>query len=245
VCFKKMFPQVALKTVGQSANPKWFEERRYKVSGTSCHDAIRAFRTGKLSKSLLIKLSANRRSIASIPAVNYGRVHEPDGIEAAKRFLSVLHPSAKFFEVGFFPHKQFQTMGASPDLLYTKTDDGPIHLVEVKCPYSARCSRNVNECNINFLNRYAGLKYNSPVHAQIQMQLLCTGAESCLLFVFSPATNHILSGLYSQFIFPDPKFFPPLRTFDRFIQNTLIPAALKYDQEHPHVDPNTDYVNKP
>jgi len=101
------------------------------------------------------------------------------GIENERYAISLYEQSTgiKVTSVGFIPLKGYEEYcGGSPD---GQIDDGK-GIIEVKCPY------NSTNHIWTLINNNIPLKNYSKYYTQIQLNILCTGAEYCDFISYDP-----------------------------------------------------------
>lgn len=120
------------------------------------------------------------------PALTYGRTHEASAKDAYLKMNDDCH----LHECGFIVSNQMPFLGATPDGVVCKP--GGQGIIEIKCPYSARnmtikeaCRSLKNFCLTEDENQEIHLKDSHEYYAQIQGQLMITGAEYCELIVYT------------------------------------------------------------
>jgi hypothetical protein len=123
-------------------------------------------------------------------------------------------------------------LGASPDGKIC--DNGSCGILEIKCPFTARNSTISDSCDKihDFaLEKSDGgsisLKKNHLYYAQVQGQLMITGAEFCEFVVFTQNDLHV------QRILPDIPFMSDLlQKLSSFFRNYAVHYLQDVQQKH-------------
>lgn len=115
--------EIEVATRGQSGNPRWMEERRYRLTASNY---------GKVGKRHAPPAPLVREMLYGVPprglALSWGTDHEPVAIQAYEELTGcTVQPCGLFVDMD----KGF--LAASPDGLV-----GDDKIIEVKCPYKAR-----------------------------------------------------------------------------------------------------------
>jgi hypothetical protein len=174
-------------TVGQRDNPLWHHARNGRLTASNFGVVLNAKRaTPSLIKRLLGEYDASRAK-----AVVWGVNNEN---EAVKSFSN--QTGLPVEETGIWLHPS-GLLGASPDGLVGKN-----HLIEVKCPYSARASTiadavdNIKDFCLSRNSKTATsytLRRKHVYWHQVQGQLHITGCEFCYFVVWATKDMAILN----------------------------------------------------
>ena len=171
---------IAGATTGQSNNPKWFEYRKDRLTGSLFGQAIRAhdnptpYNIATLNSNI-----AGGKDLSHIEAVQWGREFENSAIAS---YCTVTGRKVKPTGLWLFPNGY---LGASPDgLVYNQPSHAnPSGILEVKCPYSVRFLHYADMLAANNLPRYITsdfeLDTNHDYYHQVQGQLYATQAAWC------------------------------------------------------------------
>ncbi|XP_057693346.1 uncharacterized protein LOC130916556 [Corythoichthys intestinalis] len=158
-------------------------------------------------------------------ATRYGRSHEWKVRKDYEMFTKPKHRDMKVTESGFFIHKEFPYIGASPDSL-VKCDCCGEGLLEIKCSFSHKDStiesaiQDKNFC-IEFVDGHFRLKADHTYMYQIQCLLAVTGRSYCDLCLWTGKQ------LLIQRITLDTKFFAEaLEKVATFYKVCILPELL-------------------
>lgn len=168
-------PSDALKifktTMGQSENPTWFVERKYRISASTAHRIANA-RKEETAKKYFFGNAFDCKNF------RYGRTME----QKAKDVFSATHQHYELLNCGLVVHPQIGWLCATPDALL-RSDEGLL-ILEVKCPSSCEGDR----INVPYLSN-GNLSRNHPYFAQVQIQMFVCNVKKAVFFVFSEADN--------------------------------------------------------
>ncbi|XP_045172918.2 uncharacterized protein LOC123534648 [Mercenaria mercenaria] len=163
------------KTMGQSVNKLWKEERTKRLPSSMFGKICKS--TDRTDKDKLARSLVDTREIKAA-ALEHGRKHETIAIT---RFME--DTGNTVHSCGLVVSKQFPFLASSPDGIINAK-----HIVEAKCPYSAR-DKDITPVTVPYLSCYDrgqySLNMNHNYYYQIQGQLLCTGAKKCSLIICS------------------------------------------------------------
>nr|CAH7766325.1 unnamed protein product [Callosobruchus chinensis] len=118
--------QMAQQTVGQQCNPKWLLLQKNRLTASNFAAVLFACRRQRFPQSLFKRLLGTY-NMEHIKAIQWGNIHEKEGIQSLEESLNV-----KVTDTGLWLH-ECGYLGASPDGLIGDSD-----IVEVKCPYKYR-----------------------------------------------------------------------------------------------------------
>ena len=177
-------------TRGQSENRRWFDYRKYIITGSAAHTLMNAVRRQRCNYRTFGLISKEISKYLPYPAVVYGRAKEH---VARAEFLARKGKELtdfKFEGRGIQLHEQFKFLGASVDGLYSYSKgagDKVFELLEIKTPYSLRCMK-VHEdgARLSYLDKDLNLKHGCQIFVQIQFYLEIYNLESCILLVWTP-----------------------------------------------------------
>ena len=169
-------------TTRQQANTKqWYEARKNRLTASNFGKVINR----KSAPS--VKFLNNLFKIKNIyaPSLDYGKRHE----SVAKGKYLEKNRENHFHECGFVVNKSFSFLGATPD--GKLCDHGKSGIVEIKCPFSARNMKvdvacvEIRDFFMETVNGMVQLKTGHDYYAQVQGQLMITGAEFCEFIVYT------------------------------------------------------------
>ena len=155
-------------TVAQSSSPKWFLERKLRITASKGHFIANGRRTETRIKYFLTKLKDNENLL-------YGREQEPF---AKNKFQELTQ--AKLVNVGLVVKPNQPWLSATPDALFKDENDN-ICVLEIKCPSSCKDSI----ICVPYIERGTELKKSHNYYTQCQIQMYVTGTRQCHFFVYS------------------------------------------------------------
>ncbi|XP_052271822.1 uncharacterized protein LOC127872536 [Dreissena polymorpha] len=126
------------KTLGQSTNKLWIEERSKRIPSSMFGKICKS--TQRTDKHELARSLIETREIKAAP-LEHGRKHES---VAVTKFME--DTGKTVHSCGLVVAEQYPFLAASPDGVIDKT-----HLVEVKCPYTAR-DKPISPVTVPYLN---------------------------------------------------------------------------------------------
>ena len=184
VLTKRQVDEVEERTRGQRENHLWHEVRRCRITASNFGRVISAHNNNhNYSESLKTSLNGHY-NIENIPSVRWGVENEVTAVSAfeSKTGLQVR-------QCGIFLHKSGR-LCASPDGLV-----GHDAIVEIKCPYSLRNSRQLPA----YIDKRSGnLSKKHQYYAQVQGTMYITGRKICYFVVWTPLYTHITMVKYQQ-----------------------------------------------
>lgn len=158
---------------------EWFAQRLGKLTASCIADIMAVGRyddfttTGYtyMRKKIAEILTGEREKISGAP-LEWGTEQEPVAIAAYEKKTGF-----KVTDVGFVPLEGYEDYaGGSPDGVI---DDGK-GIIEVKCPWNSAGQVET------LINKDFQEKSKKQYYAQIQFNMLCTGAEYCDFISFDP-----------------------------------------------------------
>lgn len=175
--------EVEQSTRDQSNSDRWFKEREQRLTASNFGLVMQR----KADPSLPFLRSIFEKKNVRAPALQYGKKHESTAKEEYLREKEGAH----LHECGLVIHREMPFLGASPDAVVCM--DGESGIIEVKCPYTARAMTVEEACTSIpkfFLSqdpetKEIKLKENHLHYAQVQGQLLITGAYFCDFVVYT------------------------------------------------------------
>ena len=203
----------------EQRSPEWFEARKGKLTGSNIGAAlgINPWKTpDDLIRQMVREYHGAESEFAGNVATEYGTAHEPLALIDYE-----MATGSTVTDCGFFVHPDFDWLGASPDGLI-----GFLGLIEIKCPYGLR-----NETSPEFKQ----LADQPHYHAQVQIELACTGRLWCDFYQWTPnGGSHVERVDFDQAWFTDN--LPVLIAFyHRYINELDNPEHL----EEKHKEINT------
>ena len=132
---------ISKRTEGQSSNALWYFYRKSIITATL---------TKRISSSEEEnwKINAAITKIRSVqlfyPSIRFGRDNEKNGIQSFMRDFRKRHYNAEYSQPGLRLHPKYRFIGGSCDALLHCDCCGPT-LLEVKCAYSLRDTKNIKK----------------------------------------------------------------------------------------------------
>ena len=166
------------RTLGQTGNPLWAEERTKRLPSSQFGRICKAMSDN--SKSDKNKLIHSLVTISHInaPSLQHGKKYEE---LAVSKYMTDFGQEVK--KCGIVVCQEYPFLACSPDGIIDKS-----LLLEVKCPYSAK-DKMITPVTVPYLKMNEESKYylnhNHDYYYQVQGQLLCTGAQKCIFAVFT------------------------------------------------------------
>jgi hypothetical protein len=210
--------EIEERTRGQSANAEWLKCRMGRVTASVARRVVDAMKSNPVRRDTLMKKIAsdimNTNDIRNLPAIKWGAEHESTAVNQYATTLP--HHSRLDVQCGLHVHPKYPFVGASPDgIVYIfdsvyYDDEGRAQwtvnptkaiLLEVKCPYSLRDVKDLDELAANqsfYLKRNPGtLEWELNMHGkgrnqartyyyQMQMGMACTDTHEAELYVWTP-----------------------------------------------------------
>lgn len=153
---------------------EWFQARKNRITGSSVGAilGLSPFQTPDDVMRRMVREYWNQPSeFTGNIATEYGTLNEPNALEDYK-----LETSNDVKEVGFILYSDW--LGASPDGVISDEK-----LLEIKCPYGMRHNQDPDE--------FKPIKEQMHYYAQMQVQMMCTGATSCDFYQWSAYTSKL------------------------------------------------------
>ena len=164
----------------QSESQEWFTARRNRLTASNFGLVMK--RKAPVNEKFLCNLFSD--GPISAAAIEHGNRNES---RARDLYVRQRSPSLHTHACGFVVNEQFMFLGASPDGKVCQ--DSQCGIIEIKCPYKARnmtVSEAVTTLQPDFmLDDGMDLKKTHNYYAQVQGQLMITGAPFCDFIVFT------------------------------------------------------------
>ena len=199
-------------TRGQAQNPRWREEREWRVTASRFGEICRATEGRDLDS--LADSIANPPNLNRVPSVEHGKMYEATAIDAftAKTNKEILG-------CGLFIDPAYPFLGASPDGVVK----GEEAIIEVKCPYVGRQAKiEPNTKKFPFLEwidkekKLFRLKRTHPYFYQVTGEMKLSKRDTCYFVVFT------LVDLYVEEIKLDGEFF----------NTNMLPVLQQFYEQH-------------
>lgn len=187
---------------------QWFDDRIGRVTGSRAGAILGLSRYASADdvlREMVREFFGYEREFTGNVATEWGNKNESVAIAEYESETAELVISS-----GFVVHPEFNWLGASPDGLVR--DDG---LVEVKCPYGRKITL---------------IADRPDYHAQIQLQLACTGRQWCHFYTWTPG------GTNCERVDFDPEWLPSvLPKLESFYERYKV--AIESEEDNPHLQP--------
>ena len=184
---------IAKHTEGQSKNPKWFEQRKNKLTASIFGKALRASENPTPENIASLNLSiTGSTDLSHIKAVKWGLDFEDAAIASYRRQTG---NKVKRTGIWLFPDA---CLGSSPDgLIFNHPNDPePRGVLEVKCPYSVRFLHFADMQAENLLPRYITpdleLNQDHDYYHQVQGEIYATEAKWCDFVMWTTQSTLII-----------------------------------------------------
>ena len=184
--------EIAHLTIGQRNNPLWHEYRKNRFTASQFGKILHSYFSDEDNSwysdfNILRKELLGYRPLPPSPPLVWGEQHEELAIqEYEKKTGNKVEPTG----IWLFPNTYF---GASPDgiVFDPKDPNGPIAVLEVKCPWRLRniqiTQRTDWNSHLDYLDRWNRLVPSHPYYHQIQGELLATRLECCEFVIWCPS----------------------------------------------------------
>ncbi len=176
-------------TKKQAACNAWHEVRTGRITASSAHDVLH---TNFLQPSTsLVKRICKESCINAVyaPSLQWGIDHEKTALKELELYLGNIHSSFELNECGMKLCLDHSFIGATPDGMFSCKCHNLQCLIEIKCPFTARESKNLEEMIRSpgfFIDATGKLKQNNRYYTQVQLQLHVFGYETCYFVVWAP-----------------------------------------------------------
>jgi hypothetical protein len=167
-------------TKGQASSPKWFAERKLRISASSAHKLAHA----KQQRTRVGYFFA--RLPPGLPAIEYGKKFEATALEKYKQVTgNTVAPS------GLFVAAEKNWLCASPDGIASScaaNGNEEFFLLEIKCPYRSRDQPFIDVPDyLEGEGAHTRMRKSHAYFTQVQLQLYSNGFEKAHFFVWSPS----------------------------------------------------------
>ncbi len=175
--------ELEVATRQQHSSKRWHHERLHRLHasnfGRICNLTDRCDKV-KYASSLTVSVELNT------PPVKHGRTYEPVAINQYE-----VEKAVEVSKSGIAVYQPLPFLASSPDGLV-----GADHIIEVKCPYTARDSM-ISPETVSYLyftkKGKLQLKKNSHYYYQVMGTLMCTGRQWCDFIVWTKVDMKIIS----------------------------------------------------
>lgn len=173
----------------------------------------------------------------SIPALKWGIDNESNALFD----YQLPHEECSVESVGIKIHRKYPFIGASPDGIFTCRCHNYNRLLEVKCPFSKRETKTIEEAVEDskfFLDKSLVLKSNHKYYSQVQIQMFVFDFKECDFVVWTP------NWMYSQTVYRDEYFIDTsLPVLKFFFENYIVPELLTRRLENSDQTLSSDCTN--
>ncbi|XP_049517784.1 uncharacterized protein LOC125943202 [Dermacentor silvarum] len=179
--------EVRIKTLGQSQNPAWRNERTGRLTASNFRRALHCQKPEGLVKEILYP--RNEVLKQGDPRL-YGLQNEARAVQEYINLMELYDKNIEVVETGVQVHERYCFIAASPDRLVKEANE--IGLLEVKCPASKAGQRVADACQdrafcAEIIDGEVTLKRDHAYFYQVQGQLGITKKPWCDFVIW---TNH-------------------------------------------------------
>lgn len=203
-------------TIGQSRNPKWLSERKYRITASNFGPVLKAIERDTFPPSLFARVSGTVWNLDNVKPIVWGRENEGNAIKCFSEAMGFT-----IQECGLWLHESGM-LGASPDGIVVGEDA----IVEIKCPYSFRLLNitdvmaKMKDYILTIRNNAVYINPNHNYYAQIQGQLHITGRSVCYLVIWTT-----VDWLYIK-ISKNPKWMNNISKLRDFYMHRFVPHLV-------------------
>ena len=208
----------------QAQSLLWFKQRVGRITASKFLAVKRASLNSP--PAYLIKQLMERSPLSnSIPALQWGTIHEDVAREVYLELESEKHTNFQYLAAGLHVNPNFPHLGATPDGII-KCDCCGEGLIEIKCPYKHRDKHphHVDDTHFYLKKEEDGrmsLCHNHDYFYQIQGQLAVCEKEYCDFICWTP------EGIHVERILPDTTHFAETKcALDAFFLQVILPLLL-------------------
>lgn len=216
--------QIELHTRGQSQNPHWFRLRKGRITASNFYRIHTRVNTLKKypnkSCDKLVKYLLDPPSLGHLPQIQRGSALEAEAGNALVNHLTkVGHVNVRIRECGLYIYKSAQFIGASPDGIL-QCDCCQERLIEIKCPSTAISDLPYLVAKVPS-SKELKLKMNHAYYGQVQGQMLVTGINQTIFFVYAG------NGIHCETVNTNQMFCKKLlENLELFYTQYLVPKLL-------------------
>ena len=217
--------QLEIETRGQYNQPKWYDQRRCRLTASNCGKVLQRC-TRAVAREILYP-----KPPSHLPApLAWGRRYEPTArLLYEKVRSSEMGHLVTTQDCGLFVHPSEGWLAATPDaMVHFHKNPTPVGILEIKCPYVYRYDDifAVAHTQESFFCQMSpdgtiSLKRNHTYYDQVQQQLYVTSANWCDFCVYTT------KGIAIESIYPDMEWkVRNLPKLQYFYDNILLPEIL-------------------
>lgn len=178
---------ITLKTMDQSNNEEWYEERKVRITASNAHRVKGdRFNAEKVINNFLGMKSIQTTSMA------YGKKME----KVALKEYSLHFEDVEIVTVGLIVSINHPWLCCSPDSIAINKNTRDKYLIEIKCPSTCQKKPIIEieplQINVSYLENDENgvrLKTSNQIYTQVQLQMYVTNLSFCHLFVYSPVSS--------------------------------------------------------
>ena len=199
----------------------WSDMRLGQITASVVHDVLHT-NIDKPAKSLIKKICYKQPKIISA-ALTWGISNEGNALQCYHDLIKSEHVNLAIEKSGLLLNNEYHFLGASADAICKCNCHGK-WLIEIKCPFKHRESKNISEClkdKIFCLDQDGNLKSNHKYMMQVQMQLYIYKVEKCDFVVWTP--NFITNNEIKK----DNKFVENIPKLVNFYRQNIASELIK------------------
>ncbi len=159
--------EIFRETLGQAENPKWFLNRKNRITASSAHKIVRA-------RSKQQRLKYFHETVMSTKSMQHGKNTEAT---AREQFCTLFKKEA--LPSGLIISQELPFLACTPDGLIIE-ENGEMSVLEIKCPASCKDG----PVSVDYIVD-GQLKENHSYYMQIQLQMYLSKSKLCYLFIFT------------------------------------------------------------
>lgn len=214
--------KINMQTRTQSESALWFEHRKGCITGTIANRIVN--NKDKNSESLNRAITKfNISSKSYIPAINFGKLHESDGINTLWNEFKNSHRNAKIIKVGLCLDPEQPYIAGSPDIMLSCenccNEGQKLAIGEIKCPYRLRNSGISEWRQLEYLTDTGELKQNHPYYYQQNLYCGITKVANCFFHVWTPSGQMTINVPFDDKLFQLIKKKAELYYFKYYLSN--------------------------
>ena len=136
------FSHIEKVTCRQADSPEWHSIRTGRITASVAHTVLHTNMETPAPSLMKRVCFPSKVSTSNVPSLIWGKTNEKTAISVFEK----KHKNVVMQFPGLRLHKDFPYIGASPDGLYhCECHEEDLVMIEVKCPYSKRDTKNVEE----------------------------------------------------------------------------------------------------
>lgn len=197
-------------TRAQSQCTEWVEQRKGRITASKFHEVHTKVKTLLAGRKKVVKTKpliariVHHQSLNNVPAVQWGRAHEKEALDAFVTTEGPKHTNMQIFEAGLFVKRDLPYIGASPDAIGTCDCCGTF-VVECKCPYSIKGERVLDAWNrTEFLQMDSGkvcLNKGHKYYTQLQGEIVLSNCFKGYFVVWTQVGDPLVEEVQRDEVF--------------------------------------------